>query len=220
MSEKQDKIAEDLNDIVKKMVEINTQYFKESFDLVSQLSNSRKQKKTINPFQPELIAGAITAFAQLNLSHYKNVADLGFELSRKIVNSDFEPANDPIVPNEKDVVKPSFILRETVFIGSSVLLQFVLDNTKKEESTCTFKNLEFINQNEPIDKYNFETTFTPQSFNIQPGKSQAIQIEVKIGAKVKPGSYQSKVEIIGFDTAHFLINLSVIKEPTKTEIDE
>lgn len=219
MSDKQDTIANDLNDIVKKMVEINTQYLKEGSNLVSQIGSSGKQAKTINPFQPELITGALTALARLNLNHYKNVVDLGFEFSKKIINSDLGSTNGTDVPSEKTEVKPSFILKEKVVVGSSVVLQFVLDNTKKEEATCTFKNLEFSNENDPNDTHNFKTTFTPQAFNINPGDSQAIKIEVKVGVKVQPGNYQSKVQIIGFDAAHFLINLTVLKKPTKTKKD-
>ena len=220
MSEKQDEIANDFKDIVKKIVEINTQYFKEGSNLVNQIGNSGKQNKTINPFQPELLTGAITALTKLNINHYKNVVDLGFEFTKKMINNDFKDHNDTEVATKDNKVKPSFILKETVVVGSRVVLQFVLDNTKKEEATCTFKNLEFINDKDPKNTQNFKTTFTPQAFNIKPGESQTIKIEVKIGANVKPGNYQSKVEILGFEAAHFLINLSVIKKPTKTNINE
>lgn len=216
MSDKQDTIANDLNDIVKKMVEINTQYFKEGSNLVGQIGRSGKQAKTINPFQPELITGALTALAKLNLNHYKNVVDLGFEFSKKIINNDLGATH---VSEEKTEVKPAFVLKEEVVVGSSVVLQFALDNTKTEEATCTFKNLEFINEKDPNDTHHFKTTFTPQAFKINAGDSQAIKIEVKVGAKVNPGNYVSKVQIIGFDAAHFLIHLSVINKPTKTNKD-
>ncbi len=217
MSEKQDNIANDFKDIVKEIVEINTQYFKEGSNLVSQLSDSNKDKKTINPLQPELITGALTALVKLNLNHYKNVIDLGFEFSKKVINNDFGSNSD--VNPEKNEVKPSFVLKETVFIGSNAVLQFILDNTKKEEATCTFKNLDFINESDPNNRYNFKTTFSPQTFKLNPGDVKAIKIEVKIGAKVKPGNYQSKVEILGFEAAHFLIDLNVIKNTPKTAIN-
>ena len=219
MSENKDTIVNDFKDIVKKIVEINTQYFKEGSNLVSQLGNSRKQNKTINPLQPELLTEALTALANLNINHYKNVVDLGFEFSKRIINSDIASTNNGNETTEKTKVKPSFVLRETAVIGNSVVLQFVLDNTKKEEATCTFKNSEFINESDPNDTSNFKTTFTPQSFKIKPGDSQTIIIEVKIGARIKPGNYQSKVEILGFEAAHFLINLSVIKKSIKTKKD-
>lgn len=219
MRQEQDEITKDLEGIVKKTIEINTQYFKDGSNLVSQLSNSNKQKKTINPFQPKLIAGTLTAFAKLNLNHYKNIVDLGFEFSKKIINTDSEAGNDNVT-NEENIADPAFVLKETAFIGSNVLLQFVLDNTKKEKAICTLENLEFTNENNPNDAHNFKTTFIPQSFNLNPGESQTIKIEVKIGGKVTPGDYQSKVRVLGFEPAHFLINLSVIKKPVKTDIDE
>lgn len=215
MSQAQDEITKDIEGIVKRTIEINTQYFKEGSNLVSQLSNSSKQKKTINPFQPKLIAGAFTAFAKLNLDHYKNIVDLGFEFSKKIIHSDSEADNDGATNEE-----PAFVLKETAFVGGKALLQFVLDNTKTEKAICTLENLDFINKNNPNDTQNFKTTFIPQSFNLNPGESQTIKIEIKTGAKVAPGDYQSKVRVLGFEPAHFLINLSVIKKPVKTDIDE
>ncbi len=220
MSQEQDSIAKDLEDILKKTIEINTQYFKEGSNLVGQLSNSNKQKKTINPFQPELVAGAFTAFAKLNLNHYKNMVDLSFEFSKKIINSDFEASNDHDVTHEENITEPAFVLTETVFIGSSAQFQFVLDNTKEEEAICTLKNFAFIKEEDSNNTHDFKTTFTPQSFQLNPGESQTIKIKVKIGAKVEPGNYQSKVQVLGFEPAHFLINLNVVKKPTKTSANE
>ncbi|WP_452224443.1 COG1470 family protein [Lacinutrix chionoecetis] len=214
MSQERDNIAKDFESIVKKTIEINSQYLKQGANLVSDLSNSRSQKKTINPFQPDLMVGAFTAFTKLNLDHYKNMVDLGFELSKKLINSNQEPSNGNESNTQDNKNTAAFVLTETVVAGNTAILQFVLDNTKKEEAVCTLKNEDFINvDNSSVQ--NFKTTFTPQSFSLKPAESQTIKIEVKIGAKVKPGDYQSKVQVLGFEPAHFLVHLSVQKKPTK-----
>lgn len=218
MSQEQDNIAKDFEGILRKTLEINSQYLKQGTKLIGELNNSRSQKKTINPLQPDLIVGAFTAFTKLNLDHYKNMVDLGFEFSKKIINTENGSGVDPEEATGKNVADPAFVLEETVSVKSNVSLQFVLDNTRKEKATCTIENSAFVERNMG-NTHNFKTTFVPQSFTLDPGASQIIKIAIKIGARVQEGTYQSTVKIIGFEPAHFLIKLHVVKKITKAVKD-
>ncbi len=207
-SQKKD-ITSDLQRLFKRTIEINTRYFKEGAELVRKMSKMPKSGTDLNLFQPEEVAKAFTAFARLNLQHYQNVLDLGLELTRQAVSE--APTEDM----HAEAMNPAFELTETVKSGNKAKLDFLLDNTMEEKVDCHFNHTVFTSDTDPDVSYEFETTFSPQSFPLAPGESQQIIIEIGVDDDVKPGNYTSRVEVLGFEPVFFLINLTITEKTTK-----
>ncbi len=210
MSTKKSDIANDLQGLLKRTIEINTRYFKEGSELVREITQTTTgTDKKINFVQPDIVARAITAFARLNLEHYQNVLDLGLKLTRQAVS---DPRDQDF---EAEPMKPAFELSGTVTPGGKIKMDFLLDNTMNEQVKCQFKNTAFTLDSDPSVSYEFHTEFSPQSFLLAPGESQKITIETSVESAVKPGNYTSRVEVLGFEPLFFLIRLNIPENPTK-----
>ncbi len=205
MSTKKSDITNDLEGLFKRTVEINTRYFKEGSELVRQISKSSARGSNVNFFQPDVAAKAFTAFARLNLEHYQNVLDLGLKLTKQAV-SDTE-AEDIHV--ERKSGEPAFELTGSVKPGGKIELDFILDNTTEKQVRCQLKNTAFTNDADPDIRYEFQTEFSPQSFLLDPDKSQKITIGIKVEDNVQPGDYTSRVEVLGFEPLFFVIKLNI-----------
>lgn len=213
MSTKKSDIANDLEGLFKRTVEINTRYLKEGTELVREISQTTKTGENINFFQPEMVARAVTAFTRLNLEHYQNVLDLGLRLTRQAVS---DPRREDVkVDVDTGAGKPAFELSGSVKPGGKTQMDFLLDNTLNEQVRCQLKNTVFTQNTDPDVRYEFHTEFSPQSFLLAPGESQKITIEIGVEADVNPGDYTSRVEVLGFEPLFFLIRLNIPENPTK-----
>ena len=211
MSKQKDDFSKDVESIFKKTIEINKQYLKQGTDLVKECGSSGKELKNFNFLQPDVMMAAATSFTKMNLDHYKNMMDLGFALTKKA----FNPSSEENQQDEDDnTEEPSFILSATTYVGDTVSLQFLLDNIKKEEAICALVSSEYVDEEATIS-LNLPTIFKPQSFNLAPGVSQTVQIQIPIINDIKLGTYQSKVQVIGFEPAYFLIRLTIVENPVQ-----
>ncbi len=208
MEKEKDDFSKDVESILKKTININKQYLKQGTELVKEFGNSGKNTKNLNLFQPQNLLSAFTQFTKMNLDHYKNMMDLSFEISKKAFQSAESEQNDDENPEES----PSFVISATVNPGESVSLEFLLDNVKTEEVTCQLVNSEYINSEEPGNGYNFKTVFQPQSFQLEPSASQTVKIRISVEKEIVLGTYQSKVQVVGFEPAYFLIQLNITQK--------
>lgn len=211
MKKEKDDFSKDVESIFRKSVEINKHYLKQSTDLVKNFGSSGRELKNFKLFQPEVMMGALTSFTKMNLDHYKNMMDLGFALTKKALNSEEELPEDN--PNSEE---PSFILSATSTAGGNVNLQFLLDNVKKEEASCQLVNSEYVDVDNTDNFHNFLTVFKPQSFHLAPGVSQNVSINIALENDINLGTYESKVQVLGFEPAYFLIRITVVEIPPKT----
>lgn len=210
MSKQKDDFSKDVESIFKTTIEINKQYLKQGTDLLKEFGNSGKELKNFNFFQPELIMGALMSVTKMNLDHYKNMMDLGFALAKKTFNQ--SPA-ETMQDEDETSGEPSFVLSATSFVGDTVSLKFILDNNKKEEAVCELVSTEYVNENDALLSFTLPTFFKPQSFHLSPGASQTVNIQIAITDDIRLGSYQSKVQVIGFEPAFFLIRLNIVEKP-------
>ncbi|MFT5822246.1 MAG: hypothetical protein ACI8ZM_003502 [Crocinitomix sp.] len=234
MSEEKNDFAKGFEGIFKKMVDINKDYFKQGKDLVSEVRGSGKKATDFKAPESGEIMGALSAFAELNIAHYKNVVELGFELTKNAFTNTgdtTEPTEPTHASNPKDTVEeavveemaeaadyvdePAFILTGTGCKESTLKLQFLLDNIKEEKVLCKFVNFDFVNIDDPTETYTLKTEFDPQSFSLEKNASQAVAISVTIDSDVKLGTYQSKVQVEGFEPLYFLIRIIVVRKNSK-----
>lgn len=211
MSKQKDDFSKDVESIFKKTIEINKQYLKQGTDLIKEFGSSGKELKNFNFLQPDVMMAAATSFTKMNLDHYKNMMDLGFALTKKAFNQPSGETQD----EDDNTEEPSFVLSATTFVGDTVSLQFLLDNIKKEEAVCELVNSEYVDENDASISLNLPTIFKPQSFNLAPGVSQTVHIQIPIINDSKLGTYQSKVQVIGFEPAYFLIRLTIAEKPVQ-----
>lgn len=217
MSTQKDDFSKDVEGIFKKTIEINKHYLKQSTDMFKEFGSSGKELKNFKLFQPEVMMGAFTSFTKMNLDHYKNMMDLGFALTKKA----FDPATeDTAGEDEENGEEPSFVLSATAYAGQRVNLQFLLDNIKNEEASCQFVNSEYINEVEPFNSLNLSTNFKPQSFQLAPGVSETVEIQISVNDDLSLGTYQSKVQVLGFEPAYFLIRLTIAEKPVEKPISK
>ena len=210
-------MSSDLEDLFKKTIEINTRYFKEGSEIVREMgSGGTGSVSDLNIFQPDQMANAFTAMARLNLQHYQNVLDLGLQLTRQAVSGS-ESSTDR--ETEHQARGPAFELSDTLDSDRKATLDFLLENTLDHNVTCEFKNSEFVSDEDEETRYTFRTGFSPQNFEMQPGDSKKVTIQVEAGADVLPGDYTSRVEVLGFEPLFFLIKLNLPEEPTKKSGD-
>ncbi|MCG2420347.1 hypothetical protein K8089_15080 [Aequorivita sp. F47161] len=212
MSEQKDDFSKGVESLFRKTVEVNKHYLKQSTELFKEFGNSGKELKNFNLFQPEVLMGAFTSFTKMNLDHYKNMMDLGFAITKKA----FNPASeDAAGETEESAEEPSFVLSATTFAGNRVNLQFLLDNIKSEEATCQLINSDYLNEEVPANTQKFPTVFNPQSFTLAAGQSQTVTIQISVNNDVRLGIYQSKVQVLGFEPAYFLIKLTIAEKPVE-----
>ncbi|NOQ73879.1 MAG: hypothetical protein GQ574_17865 [Crocinitomix sp.] len=234
MSEEKNDFAKGLEGIFKKMVDINKDYFKQGKDLVSEARGSGKKAKAFKAPESGEIMGALSAFAELNIEHYKNVMELGFEFTKNAFSNtgDTSEPTEPTDPTDpKDTVEeaeveemtvsedyvnePAFILTGTGCKEGVLKFQFLLDNIKEEKVLCKFVNFDFVNVDDPTETYALKTDFEPQSFSLEMNASQAVAISVTIDSDMKLGTYQSKVQVEGFEPLYFLIRIIVVRKNSK-----
>lgn len=212
MKKEKDDFSKDVESIFRKSVEINKDYLRQSTELAKTFGSSGRDLKNFKLFQPEMMLGALTSFTKMNLDHYKNMMDLGFALTKKALIPSEE---DETPQDETPFEEPSFILSETIYAGDSVNLQFLLDNVKQEEASCELVHSEYVDINNTESIHNFPTVFRPQSFKLAPGVSQTVVINISVDITIPAGTYESKVQVLGFEPAYFLIRLTIVEKLEK-----
>jgi len=211
MSKEKDDFSKDVESIFKKTIDINKHYLKQSTTLFKEFGTSGRNLKSISPLRTEVMMGAFTSFAKLSLDHYKNMMDLGFALTKKAFVAD-----DIREQEEENPEAPSFVLSAEAHPGTEVNLRFILDNVKEDKAECQLIYSEYVNEEDPDNSHNLLTTFTPQSFHLPPGISQNVAIHIAVDADLSPGIYQSKVQVMGFEPAYFLVRLTITPKPLDT----
>ncbi len=214
MSRKKSDITDDLEELFKKTVEINSRYLKEGTELMTRLGQSQEPGAGLNLFQPETVAGAITAFARLNLEYYQNVLDLGLSISRQVMSGAADPGFEA-ESTHQEKRKPAFELSGTVSSEGTASLDFLLDNTLQREVTCRFENTDFVRETDPDTVYEFDTVYSPRAFKLAPGESGKVTIEITADPDAVPGFYTSRVKVLGFEPLFFLIRLNIPDNQTK-----
>ncbi|NVK64648.1 MAG: hypothetical protein HWE22_08680 [Flavobacteriales bacterium] len=216
MSEEQNVFTKDIEGIIKKTIEINKAYFEKGSELIRQFQHSDKKVTDFKAPDSGAIMGALSTFAELNLEHYKNVLELGLEYTKKAFSGaeTAEDAEEVVAEPEDYADEPAFILNGTGSKGDTVKLQFLLDNIKEEKVLCKFVNFDFVNVDNPSETYALTTTFEPQSFELDMNASQPVLISVIIDPNAKLGTYQSKVQVEGFEPIFFLIRVTITRKTT------
>jgi hypothetical protein len=209
MSEQQSSIAQDLEHLFKKTTEANKLFISESTKFVKRLSSSNIKKEEIFTTQKQVFKDAVNLFVKLNIQHAENLIDLSVAITRRFnqnpnTNEDSGTEQQSTVSND-----PAFILNVSGVAGSTVTTQFLLDSNKEEPIICNLKQTEFTLENDHSVKKVFETTFTPQSFEILHGQSQKVDINVKIPADANEGIYLSNILVDGFEHTFFSLYVTI-----------
>ncbi|MEO6288473.1 MAG: hypothetical protein ABIO76_01055, partial [Ginsengibacter sp.] len=76
---------------------------------------------------------------------------------------------------------------------------------------------EYIFQNDPSVIKSFETIFSPQSFELNFGKPQKVEINIQIPSDTQEGIYLANVQVDGFEHTYFSLFLNVNAAPDSPE---
>jgi hypothetical protein len=216
MSEEKSAFTKDIEELVNKSIEANKVFMNEGTRLVKEFSSKAGNKEPVNLFQPELISNAFNAYAKLNLQHLKNMIDLGVSLAKQ---AGTPKQQDNSGTSKSTEPGPAFILKGAAEAGSKTSLQFVIDNVKEQDSSCTLANTDYTLQTDFSVHQSFVTSFTPQSFVLKPAASQTVMIDISIPSKTLPGLYVSNVQVKGFEPTYFSIHLSITEKQKKKTTD-
>lgn len=211
MSDAKPSLAKDIEELVSKSIEVNKTFVNESTRMMKQftLSGNKQNPFTLNP---NFFTDAFNAYARLNIQHVKNMLDLSVSLFKQ---AGAQTNDSSAQTTTEEAAPPSFTLTAETEPGDTVSLSFLLDNIKPEEITCMLINTTYHLQTDNSIA-NFDTVFTPQSFNLKTNERQKVDIEVSIPANITAGIYESNVQVKGFEPAYFNI-LITVKEPLQTK---
>ena len=211
MSDAKSSLAKDVEELISKSVEANKVFMNESSRMLKQFTLSGNKT---NPFvlNTNFLTDAFNAYAKLNIQYMKNMLDLSVSLFKQAgVQS-----NDTSTQNTAEQVQPSFTLTAETEAGNKVALSFLLDNIKQEEAHCTLINTPYHLQDNKDVIEEFDTLFTPQSFNLKTNERQKVNIEVSVPANTSAGVYEGNVQVKGFEPAYFNI-LITVKESSQNK---
>jgi hypothetical protein len=204
MSDAKSALAKDIEELISKSIEANKVFVNESSRMLKQFTISGNKT---NPFvlNTNFLTEAFNAYAKLNIQHMKNMLDLSVSLFKQAgVQS-----NDTSTQKTTEQAQPSFTLTAETEAGTNVSLSFLLDNIKPEEVNCTLISTPYHLQDNENAIQDFDTVFTPQSFNLKTNERQKVDIEVGIPAGVNAGVYESNVQVKGFEPAYFNVLITV-----------
>lgn len=214
MDKRDSSLANDIQELINKSIEVNKMFLSETSKLVRGVTTPG-EKKTPNIFQANFLTEAFSAYAKMNIQHMKNMLDLGVSLVQKANTQQTTETSENIeTPTETPV--PSFVLKGDVEAGNKISLNFLLDNIKQETVLCTLVNTPYNFQTDALIQENFTTIFSPQSFMLNTGEQKRINIDIDVPATANPGIYISNVQVRGFEPAYFSILLTVIETANKT----
>jgi hypothetical protein len=211
MSAEKTSLAKDIEALLSKSIEANKVFMSEGTRMLKQftLSGNKQNAFALNT---NLLTDAFNAYAKLNIQHMKNMLDLSVSLFKQAgaQTNDTSPQNT----TTEETAAPSFTLTTETTAGGKALLSFLLDNIKPEDVNCMLVNTPYHLQNDAANIANFETIFTPQSFNLKTNERQKVDIEINIPANITAGVYESDVQVKGFEPAFFNM-LITVKELTE-----
>ena len=209
MSGQQTSIVQDLEHLFKKTTDANKIFLTESAKFVKKLGSSKIKGEELFNTQKQLFRDAVNLFVKLNIQHTSNLIDLGVAITKRL-NQNLDTKQDDATQQDfPGDDKPAFVLNVAGAPGAVVTTQFLLNSDKKDPILCNLKQSEYTLQGDALVKQVFETTFTPQSFQILFGESQKVDITVKIPADTKEGVYLSNIKVDGFEHTFFSLYLTV-----------
>jgi hypothetical protein len=208
MNDQQSSISQELEHLFKKTTEANKVFLSESGKFIRRLSSSKIKGEELFTTQKQLFKDAVNLFVKLNIQHTSNLIDLGVAITKRLnqnLNTNQNESSEQDFPGDK----PAFVLNASGAPGTTVTTQFLLDSNKEEPIVCNLKQTEYTHESDPSVKSVFETTFTPQSFEILHGQSQKVDINVKIPADAAEGIYLSNIQVDGFEHTFFSLYITV-----------
>ncbi len=206
----QTSITQDLESLFKKTTEANKIFFSESAKFVKNISASNVKGEDIFSAQKQLFKDALNLFVKLNIQHTSNLIDLGVAITKKMNQqantNDDDTSHDDETTGE---TKPAFVLNVSAAAGTTATTQFLLDSDKKDPVICNLKQTDYEFQNDPSQKVSFETTFIPQSFQLNFGQPHKVEIKLDIPADTKEGIYLGNIQVDGFEHTYFSLFINV-----------
>lgn len=209
-------LAKDIEELINKSIEINKFFLSESSKFVRQFTTTG-EKKTATVFNTNFLTDAFSAYAKLNIQHLKNMMDLGVALMQQANTQ--QPQNDTSDIDVQTTTAPSFVLKGETKQGGKISLSFLLDNIKKDAVVCTLINTAYSFEDDTALQEDFVTNFTPQSFTLNTGGQQKVNIDIIVPLNTKPGTYTSNVQVKGFEPAYFSMFIMVTEKPNTTSTD-
>ena len=209
MNDPQSSISQELEHLFKKTTEANKVFLSESGKFIRQLSSSKIKGEELFSTQKQLFKDAVHLFVKLNIQHTSNLIDLGVAITKRLnqnLSAKQEESSQQGFPGES---KPAFVLNVSGAAGATVTTQFLLDSNKEEPIVCNLKQTEYTLESDPSVKKVFETTFTPQSFEILHGQSQKVDINITIPTDAADGVYLSNIQVDGFEHTFFSLYITV-----------
>jgi hypothetical protein len=209
MSAEKTSLAKDIEELLGKSIEANKVFMSEGTRMLKQFTLSGNKQNAL-ALNTNFLTDAFNAYAKLNIQHMKNMLDLSVSL----VKQAGVQTNDTSTHTTEGTAAPSFTLTAETTAGNRVALSFLLDNIKPEDVNCMLVNTPYHLQNETANISNFDTVFTPQSFNLKTNERQKVDIEINIPSNITAGVYESNVQVKGFEPAFFNM-LITVKELTE-----
>ncbi len=84
------------------------------------------------------------------------------------------------------------MLNVSAAAGTTATTQFLLDSDKKDPVICNLLQTSYEFQNDPSVKVPFETTFIPQSFQLNFGQPHKVEIKIEIPAFARPSFFTTE----------------------------
>lgn len=212
--DKKSSLIQDFDELLRKTTEANKVFFSEGTKYIKQMGSSAMKGENIYAEQKNVIQDAVNAFIKLNIRHTSNLIDLGLAITQKI-NEPFEVKQEEPSDNAAEENNPAFVLEVVGVPGVTVQTEFQLDNNKQNSIVCALKQSAFKSQQDATATPNFDTTFSPQSFELKVESSQKVIIKIAVPGKTKAGVYFSHVLVDGFEHTYFTIVLTITPAPKK-----
>jgi len=209
MNDQQSSIAQELEHLFKKTTEANKVFLSESGKFIRQLSSSKIKGEELFTTQKQLFKDAVNLFVKLNIQHTSNLIDLGVAITKRLNQNLSAKQNESSQQDFPGNNTPAFVLNASGAPGATVTTQFLLDSNKEEPIVCNLKQTEYTLESDPTVKKVFETTFTPQSFEILHGQSQKVEIKIKIPTGATEGVFLSNIQVDGFEHTFFSLYITV-----------
>jgi uncharacterized membrane protein len=194
-----------LEGLLRKSIEVNKTFMEEGGKMLKRYTETGKKASSNPILQNEVWSNAFNQYVDLNVKHIKNLVDLGLNVLKGFSES------DTATEEENTEAEPGFVLEQTVAAGETAELRFVLDNVKPETVTCTLVNGAF-QENQTKAFARMETQFEPQSFELKTTEARPVLIRILVPEDTPAGCYQSKVQVQGFEPAHFAIQLTITEK--------
>ena len=206
-------ISHDLETLFKKTTEANKIFFSESAKFIKNISASNLKGEEIFNTQQKIFKEAFNAFVKLNIQHTSNLLDLGVAITKRMNGTRIGENQDESGGESPTDASPSFVLNISAAAGTTATTQFLLDSEKKDPVFCHLAQSEFILEEDPSTRESFVTRFLPQSFQLNFGEAQKIEVFIDISSLAKEGIYRSDIKVEGFEHTYFTLVLRVTPPP-------